>query len=177
MGDYITTYTGIHFTPTEPNKDDICIKDIAHALSLVCRGNGHTNRFFSVGQHCINCSKEAAARGYSKKVQLIALLHDASEAYMSDITRPFKRHLADYIEFENVLQSLIYEKYIVETIEAREEEQVKSIDDDMLYYEIKELMNEVTLPMPPAMSSNICLRTSEFEKVEYEFLDIYNTLI
>ena len=46
MGNYITTYTGKHFEPTNPNPETIRIEDIAHALSqgqwtcknvLVCR--------------------------------------------------------------------------------------------------------------------------------------------
>lgn len=51
MGDCITTYTGKHFDPTHPDEELICIEDIAHALSLLCRGNGHVRTFFSVGQH------------------------------------------------------------------------------------------------------------------------------
>ena len=77
---YIRTYTGRKFYPMDPQPDAIDIKDIAHALSLVCRGNGHVNRFFSVAQHCINCAMEAEARGCSQRVILACLIHDASEA-------------------------------------------------------------------------------------------------
>lgn len=45
MSEYITTYTGLHFRPTEPDSDLIRIQDIAHALSLICRGNGHVQTF------------------------------------------------------------------------------------------------------------------------------------
>ena len=55
----ITTYTGRHIDPLHPDPDMICIEDIAHALSLICRGNGQVKTFFSVGQHCINCAREA----------------------------------------------------------------------------------------------------------------------
>ena len=41
MSNYITTYTGKHFEPTNPDQEAICIEDIAHALSLITRGNGH----------------------------------------------------------------------------------------------------------------------------------------
>ena len=67
---YITTYTGRHFKPTEPDADLIFAEDIAHALSLICRGNGHVSSFWSVGQHCICCAKEALARGLSKRMAL-----------------------------------------------------------------------------------------------------------
>lgn len=91
MSNCITTYTGKHFDPTQPEKERICIDDIAHALSLLCRGNGHVKTFFSVGQHCILCAKEAMARGLPRRLALAALLHDASECYMSDVPRPFKK--------------------------------------------------------------------------------------
>ena len=66
---YITTYTGKHFDPVNPEIELIDIKDIAHALSLICRGNGQVKSFFSVGQHCINAAKEAKLRGYSGSVK------------------------------------------------------------------------------------------------------------
>lgn len=46
MSDYITTYTGKHIDPVHPISDLICIEDIAHALSLICRGNGQVKTFF-----------------------------------------------------------------------------------------------------------------------------------
>lgn len=42
----ITTYTGKHIDPLHPDPDMICIEDIAHALSLICRGNGQVKTFF-----------------------------------------------------------------------------------------------------------------------------------
>ena len=59
---YITTYTGKHFDPVHPDMTQVDIHDIAHALSLICRGNGQVKSFFSVGQHCINAAKEAKER-------------------------------------------------------------------------------------------------------------------
>ena len=62
MADYITTWSGIHFTPLEPKKEEIRAEDIAHALSLMTRANGHFPEFYSVAQHCIHCCEEAGAR-------------------------------------------------------------------------------------------------------------------
>lgn len=42
---YITTFTGKHFDPIHPVPEKIDMKDIAHALSLICRANGHTVSF------------------------------------------------------------------------------------------------------------------------------------
>ena len=47
MSDYITTYTGNHIDPANPDPEAISIRDIAHALSLICRGNGHVRNFWS----------------------------------------------------------------------------------------------------------------------------------
>ena len=83
----ICTFTNVVMYPLNPRKEDFRISDIAHALSLMTRANGHFLHFYSVAQHCLNCSYEAEARGYSRRMQLALLLHDASEAYLSDVTR------------------------------------------------------------------------------------------
>lgn len=58
----ITTYTRKHFDPVHPDPGLLCVEDFAHALPMICRGNGHVTTFWSVGEHCICCAKEAAAR-------------------------------------------------------------------------------------------------------------------
>ena len=132
MSSYITTYTGKHFEPTNPDQEAICIGDIAHALSLITRGNGHVKTFWSVGEHCLCCAKEAAARGLSDRLILACLLHDASECYMSDIPRPFKRELPEYCKHENHLLDLIYEKFLGDSLTAEEQVQLKAIDTILL---------------------------------------------
>ena len=102
MKNIISTFTGQSFNILTPDPATVKIEDIAHALSLLCRANGHFNRFYSVAEHSINCCKEAAARGYDKTIQLCCLLHDASEAYMCDIPRPIKGRA--YMENEDRLE-------------------------------------------------------------------------
>ena len=168
MSNYITTYTGRHFEPTNPNREAICIEDIAHALSLITRGNGHVNpnreaiciediahalslitrgnghvkTFWSVGEHCLCCAKEAAARGLSDRLILACLLHDASECYMSDIPRPFKKELPEYCKHEDHLLDLIYEKFLGDSLTAEEQVQLKAIDDALLWYDLTILLGE-----------------------------------
>ena len=137
----IKTYSGIMIDPLEPKPEQIFIEDIAHALSMLCRANGHFKSFYSVGQHCVNCMEEASARGYSLRVQLASLLHDASEAYLADVTRPVKKELPRYLEIEEPLQNLIWEKYLGSPLTAEETAQVFSIDDDVLYHEFRVLMD------------------------------------
>ena len=57
------TYTKKMFDPLNPDTALIDVEDIAHSLSMLCRANGHFRSFYSVGQHSINCMKEAEARG------------------------------------------------------------------------------------------------------------------
>ena len=63
-------FSGHRIDPLHIKEDDIYLEDIAHALSLICRGNGHIKYFYSVAQHSLNCAKEAQSRGYSKHVVL-----------------------------------------------------------------------------------------------------------
>ena len=128
----ITTYTRKHFDPVHPDPGLLCVEDFAHALPMICRGNGHVTTFWSVGEHCICCAKEAAARGYSRRLVLACLLHDASECYMSDVPRPLKQEMPRYREIEDHLLSVIYEKYLGSDLTAEEQRMMKQIDNDLL---------------------------------------------
>lgn len=176
MAEHITTYTGIYFYPTDPNIDDIDIKDIAHALSLICRGNGQVQKFFSVGQHCLYCAREAKARGYSDRIVLACLVHDASESYMSDVPRPFKKTLDGYIALEEKLLSLIYEKFLGSDLSEEEKKIVSQIDDDLLYYDLKYLLNENPGREEPDMKIKVSHDFIPFEDVEREYLNMYEKL-
>lgn len=156
--------------PGEASPSDIAIEDVAHALSLLCRSGGQFPTFYSVGQHSLACAKEAAARGYSKDVQLFCLLHDASEAYISDITRPVKERLKEYLPIEKRLQNTIYTKFLGRLPDEEEQKKIDDIDNSMLYHEFKKIMNhEVS---DGDFEINIELNTTfcGFETVEKEFL-------
>ena len=170
---YITTYTGKHFDPVNPEIEFIDIKDIAHALSLICRGNGQVKSFFSVGQHCINAAKEAKLRGYSNRVILACLIHDAGESYLSDVPRPLKPSMPEYIRTENQLLDLIYEKYLGSPLTAEEAAQVKAIDNALLYYDLKELLNEVSEGKKPELHIELKYKVVPFDLVEQEYLELF----
>lgn len=171
---FIRTYTGIRINPLNPDKNLIDIVDVAHALSLLCRANGHFKTFYSVGQHSINCMKEAKARGYSEKVQFACLLHDASEAYLSDVTRPVKAEMPQYRAIEKPLQDMIWLKYLRESLTEDEFEQVRDIDDTILYYEFIYFMNEVIYEKQPELKSNPIFEFQAFEKVENTFIERFH---
>lgn len=174
---YITTFTGTYFDPVNPEENLIEVKDIAHALSLLCRANGHMRFFYSVAQHAIACAKEAEARGLSKRIQFGCLLHDASEAYLSDITRPIKKKLTVYLEIESNLQNAIWNKFFKIPLTAEELKQIFEIDDDMLSYEFKHLMPEPINNHYEKIQADIQCEFVNPEKVEQEFLRLYEALI
>ena len=103
----MNTYTGKRFDPMQMTPKEVSLRDIAHALSLLCRGGGHMKYFYTVGLHSLNCAREAASRGWSDRLVLACLLHDASEAYLSDIIRPVKVHLSNYLEIEEQIMQTI----------------------------------------------------------------------
>lgn len=175
-GKSINTYSGIEFWPLDPREEEIEIVDIAHALSLLCRGNGHLKHFYSVAQHSIRCAKEAEVRSYSKRVQLACLLHDGSEAYISDITRPVKALLDDYLEVEEELQRTIYIKYGLEDMTDEENRLVKLIDDTILVKEMKELMG-IDREWSESLNGDYSYDFEPFDKVEKEFVELFKVLL
>ena len=177
MSDYITTFSKIKFAPLNPKKEDILVDDIAHALSLMSRANGHFPEFYSVGQHSIFCCEEAIARGYSNRVALACLLHDASEAYMSDIIRPVKKHLSQYLEIEEKLQTFIYRVFLEEDLNDEELKLVHFIDNALLYNEFIHYMNEEVNVDKVELVSKPDFKFTDFKDVENRYKELFNNLI
>lgn len=108
-GDWIQTYTGRQMYPLDPLESEIDITDIAHALSHLCRFNGHVKRFYSVAEHCCHVSDVTPLTW-----RLGALLHDASEAYLCDVPRPIKRSAGfaeQYLRAEMLLMEVIAARF------------------------------------------------------------------
>ncbi len=103
---WIETVSGLRFEFLQPKPEQINIEDIAHALSMTCRYAGHVPRFYSVAEHSVFCSHLVFPEH-----ALAALLHDASEAYITDIASPVKQHLSNYKEIEDVIMQSIADKF------------------------------------------------------------------
>lgn len=172
MSNYITTYSGLRINPFDPDANSIQIEDIAHALSLLCRGNGHVKTFYSVAQHCIACATEAKSRGYSDRLILACLLHDAGECYLSDIPRPAKQQLPRFKEMENRVLDVIYTKYLGSPLTEDEQEQLDLIDDSILAYDLVNLLGEQMSSLPDMMNPP-SYEVLPFSKVEEDFLGMF----
>ena len=174
---YMKTYTGLRVDPINPTKDMICLEDIAHALSLNCRGNGQVPHFYSVAQHCINCEKEAEERMCSDRVKLGCLLHDAAEAYITDFIRPVKQLMPEYIRIEKRLLEVIFEKFGLSDVSDAEWKIIKSIDDDLLVYDMTHLLGE---PKPKDGYGWKRKPETDFvlpQNIEKEYIDIAQRLV
>ena len=166
----ILTYTNTLFYPLAPREEEVKLEDIAHALSQMCRANGHFKTFYSVAQHCINCAKEAAARELSSKMQLACLLHDASEAYLADVTRPVKYYLADYQNIERRLQHIIFSKFEIGVLNAQELKHLADIDNALLAYEFKHLHHRPIFEADYQLLTVPDLSERDVRMVEKEFI-------
>lgn len=105
-GPHVETYSGRPFYIFNPKKKDIFYQDIAHGLSLLCRYNGATRKFYSVAEHSINVSYAVP-----KEDALWGLLHDAAEAYIGDMVRPLKKHIPEFSRIEDDILKAVAEKY------------------------------------------------------------------
>jgi hypothetical protein len=103
---WIQTVTGRHYNLTSPTPEQVDIRDIAWSLSNIARYNGHTKRFYSVGEHCLHAATLAPAG-----MELEALLHDASEAYLGDVASPLKELLPAYKSLEARHQAAVRTRF------------------------------------------------------------------
>ena len=130
--DWIQTFTGRVFHPIDPRVEEIEVADIAHSLSLQCRFNGHCRTFYSVAEHSVRVSNLLPAEH-----ALWGLLHDAGEAYLTDLPRPVKSQISDYCDMEDHLLERVAERFDLPwPIPAP----VLAADDRMLVTEARDLM-------------------------------------
>lgn len=108
QGDWIQTFTGKKFHVIAPRVEEIDIVDIAHALSNSCRWSGHCKQFYSVAQHSCFVSENCPT-----ELKMWGLLHDAAEAYIGDLNRPFKLSgkMDEYILAEQRIMDVVCEKF------------------------------------------------------------------
>jgi hypothetical protein len=119
--EWMQTNSGKKFYIEDPRPEDIDIRDIAHGLGLLCRYNGQCDRFYSVAEHCIHLVNQV--RLYKKENDpcrdFFFLMHDSSEAYISDIVRGFKKsikvlcrnRLISFEELENKILRVIFQSF------------------------------------------------------------------
>jgi hypothetical protein len=162
---WVQTYTGKKFWPLSPDAEHLDIQDVAHALSMICRFNGHCLKFYSVAQHCFYVSVLLEKHLYDSDfwedenmtnlewayIQMWGLLHDLPEAYLTDVPAPIKEVIPDFRSIENKILEVVATKW---DLGLPMPEIVKVADLIMLHTEKNQLMSESpsdwNLPYPPA---------------------------
>ncbi len=145
MKNHIITYTGKVFDLLNPKPEMVCIEDIAHSLAYQCRYTGHTQEFYSVAQHCVLMAQNSDLPGDP----MAKLMHDAAEAYIGDVARPWKdllsvqighgvgsRHVSISL-FEEEIQDVIG---LALDVDLRYSAEVKVSDLKMMATEVRDLM-------------------------------------
>lgn len=88
MVSWIQTYTGLAFDLREPTADMVDIRDIAWALSGQQRYAAHTRFPVSVAYHSVLIADWLYNDLGDPLYALAGLLHDAHEAYITDVPSP-----------------------------------------------------------------------------------------
>ncbi|MGV1766073.1 hypothetical protein [Rhizobium rhizogenes] len=134
-GPSIMLASGNWFDLLDPWNSSFTIDDIAQGLSNICRFSGQCRRFYSVAEHSVYVSETV------KCFKLEALLHDAAEAFIGDITRPLKQLLPQYKEIEANVEDAIYRRF---NLKPEAKEFIKAADLRVLAAEQAQLMPEGT---------------------------------
>lgn len=178
---FVHTARGKLFNVTFPVQDEIDIENIGYQLSMQCRFNGAVKdyRFYSVAEHCFYGSyivPQAAALAF--------LLHDAQEAYISDVIRPIKRHDTFFNELEERVETAVHKKFGLDNLDSQIWDNVKAADNYMGYIEAQELLvygySDAGRPVPK-YTPRVQLDTSVFgrrspETVHKWFMQRYHEL-
>ena len=129
MPPIIYTFTHQSLNPLDPQMDQIRIEDIAHALACCNRFAGHVREPISVAQHSVYAAHLCPTDS------LQALLHDASEAYLGDVTKWLKAtpEFTAYRLAEANLQRKIYSKF---GCAIEDSEEVKRADNLLVRFEM-----------------------------------------
>ncbi|MBP7176272.1 MAG: hypothetical protein KBA53_08685 [Thermoclostridium sp.] len=105
------------------------------------------------------------------------MLHDASESYISDLTRPVKIQLPAYSIIEEKLQSMIFKRFGLSNLTEEELGYIKDVDDTLLYHEFMESMGEAPVQAdPPHIMIKHDFSQREIASVEKEFLHTFGNL-
>ena len=108
---YVGTFSGRKVTLDVVDPQSIEIIDIAVGLANQCRYAGQVWPFYSVAEHSIVVSELVTDDNQRRSRKLKALMHDAPEYILNDITRPVKRQIYNYDYLETKVMTAICSKY------------------------------------------------------------------
>ena len=170
-GPWITTYTGKKFYPFAPKEDDVSIADIAHALSNICRFNGHCKTNYSVAEHSVRVSGILPP-----KLRLLGLMHDSPETYTTDMPSLIKHALPELQYAEKRILEVILHKYSI-NYTPEDWRAVKVADNAILAAECRDLGINTDGWSLPEPADPMKIVPSGHEEAEDAFLHAFQALI
>lgn len=157
---WIQTRSGLAFSLTNPTPDRILLEDIAYPLARIARFNGHTlHREYSVAEHSIR-----VAAIVPPELKLPALLHDAHEAYIGDISRPVCRYLYDaapgfrwaWVRLKESVDKAIAGAFGFDAA-LFDRPEIKHADNVLLATEARDLLSECEVPWSTSWNLPVAL--------------------
>jgi len=168
VGEWMLTYTGRQYWPADPRPEDVCLDDIVHALSMLCRYTGHVSKFYSVAEHSVLVSHLVPPH-----LAFQALMHDAEEAYINDVSRPLKQSLPDFCRIAELNRKAIAQKF---GLPEEEHPLVKDADWRILPNEYYALMPMYNRPNYGPIIAGITVRALVPDDAEHLFRERFTQL-
>jgi hypothetical protein len=173
----LQTHTGLVFDLRNPTCEMICLEDIAHALSLTCRYGGHCREFYSVAQHSVLCAQQSIQDSQPIGISRWVLMHDASEAYVTDLPRGLKNLLPEYKVLEDRIHLVISKRFAMSWPMPKE---IKEYDNRVLITERDALLDHVTEAWDPWSQiepyANLAILPEPAEVAKAHFLEMCTKL-
>ncbi len=114
---WLELYDGLRFDFGNETIDlsNLTVEIIAHSLSQLCRYNGHTRRYYSVGEHACLLSDYVMHQPWATpRDGLTALHHDDAESLLGEVVRPIKERLPTFKELEARIDQALAERFDTE---------------------------------------------------------------
>jgi len=134
------TFSGGQFYPLDPDHSEVDLRDVAQGLANTCRYGGQCQFYYPVATHSRYVSRELALE-HEPIVQLYGLLHDAAEAYVTDVPRPVKGELPAFERIEREIRQSVWKSLGVPQPTEKQWAAVERADDRLLRYEADELLD------------------------------------
>jgi len=144
--------SGVRFYLLRPTVDMIHLRDIAWHLSGINRFTGGVR--YTVAEHCVRVS-----RLLPPELEADGLLHDASEAYLNDLSNPLKALFPEYKKLQRAIEAVIAERFNLTWPEPTE---VKAADWRMFATENRDLM-----PVGPDGEADACNMPADIQPLSY----------
>lgn len=164
-------YEGAYYDFLEPDADTFSIEGIAKRLSKICRYTGSVHEFYSVAEHSVLAAEMAERFDVSAMAVFQALMHDAPEHVLNDLSSPLKSLLPFYRVLEKITWDVICEKFDMPTVMHR---RLKEIDQLMYEWERTGISYHEKLPNEKYRSQEYEIEAWPPQRAEKEFLSAFD---